>query len=61
MGRERVMEMLHEGHPGMTRMKVIARGVVWWLGIDAHIEKKVKECPECQVSHKSPALAPLHP
>jgi len=28
---------------------------------DAQIEKKVKECPECQVNQKSLALAPLHP
>ena len=55
------MAMLHEGHPGMTRMKAIARGVVWWPGIDAEIEKKVKECPKCQVNQKSPTIAPLHP
>jgi len=54
------MEMLHEGHPGMTRMKAIDQ-VVWWPGIDAQIEKKVNECPECQVNQKSAAVAPLHP
>ena len=53
VGRERVMEMLHEGHPGMIRMKAIARGVVWWPGIDAEIERKIKECPECQMHRKS--------
>ena len=60
-GRGQVMAMLHDGHPGMTRMKAIARGVIWWPGIDAEIERKVKECPECQVNQKSPTLAPLHP
>ena len=60
-GRGQVMAMLHDGHPGMTRMKAIARGVIWWSGIDAEIERKVKECPECQVNQKSPTLAPLHP
>ena len=61
VGRGTVMTMLHDGHPGMTRMKAIARGVVWWPGIDAEIEKKVKECHECQVNQKSPTTASLHP
>ena len=61
VGRERVMSMLHEGHRGMTRMKAIARGVVWWPGIDAELEKKVKESPECQANQKSLTIAPLHP
>ena len=47
VGRERVMQMLHESYPGMTSIKVIAQGVVWWTGIDAKIERKIKECPEC--------------
>ena len=47
VGRERVMQMFHEGHPGMTRMKEIARGVVWWPGIDAEIERKIKDCHKC--------------
>ena len=28
-GREAVMSLLHEGHPGVTRMKQLARGYVW--------------------------------
>ena len=30
-------------------------------GIDAKLEKKVKECHECQVNQKSPTTVPLHP
>ena len=58
--RGTVMAMLYDGHPGMTWMKAIARGVVWWPGIDAKIKKKVKECHECQVNQKSPTTASLH-
>ena len=55
------MQLLHEGHPGMTRMNAIAQGVVWWPGIDAEIERKVRECNKCQMHQKSQSLAPLHP
>ena len=29
-GREYVLRELHGGHPGMSRMKAIARTLVWW-------------------------------
>ena len=60
-GRKLVMEELHLGHPGVSRMKSLACSVVWWPGIDADLEGKVKDCPDCQVNCKSPAPAPLHP
>ena len=28
--KEAVLTELHEGHPGMTRMKALARMYVWW-------------------------------
>ena len=60
-GRETVLQELHEGHPGITRMKSLARMYVWWPGISADIEKSVRLCRECQEVQSSPPLAPLHP
>ena len=60
-GREMVLQELHEGHPGTTRMKSLARMYVWWPGIDKQIEECVCTCQECQVNHSSPPVAPMQP
>ena len=59
-GRKDVTELLHDGHPGITKMKNIARQVVWWPGIDSDLTKKVQICEVCQVNQKSPEEAPLN-
>ena len=60
-GRAQVIEVLHEGHPGTTRMKSLSRSYVWWPGLDAAVEECVRSCDQCQSCRKSPARAPLHP
>ena len=47
-GQQRVLEELHAGHPGMARMKGLARTIVWWPGLDVDIERKVQGCFSCQ-------------
>ena len=61
VGREKVLNQLHESHPGIVRMKSLARSTVWWPGIDKDIEKKVKSCQQCQYNQKSLAAVPMHP
>ena len=61
VGREQVLNQLHESHPGIVRMKSLARSTVWWPGIDKDIEKKVKSCQQCQYNQKSLAAVPMHP
>ena len=46
--QQRVLESLHENHPGITRMKAVARSYVWWNGIDKDIESQAKACLQCQ-------------
>ena len=53
-GRKRALDLLHEAHPGMARMKSLARGYVWWPGVDKDIETCVKECGACQSTSKMP-------
>ena len=60
-GRQAVLSELHEGHPGICRMKSLARMFVWWPGINTDIEKAVRQCAECQQNQSDPAQAPLHP
>ena len=60
-GRALIMEELHETHPGVSRLKSLARSYVWWPGMDSDLEEKVRRCVDCQVNQKSPAKAPLHP
>ena len=43
-GRKAVLQELHEGHPGMSRMKSFARMHVWWPGLE-DVENHVREGP----------------
>eukprot|EP00731_Ephydatia_muelleri_P023345 Em0015g928a len=38
--RAPILRLLHEGHPGISRMKALARSVVWWPGLDAELDNK---------------------
>lgn len=60
-GRETLLEELHECHPGIVRMKALARNYLWWPGLDAEVEAKVRSCDVCQQQSKPPPNAPLHP
>ncbi|XP_056144368.1 uncharacterized protein K02A2.6-like [Lampris incognitus] len=59
--RPRVINELHTAHPGVVRMKSLARSYVWWPGIDSQIELQAKSCHSFQRSQREPSLAPLHP
>ena len=64
--REKVLEELHSGHSGMSRMKSLARCHVWWPCLDKEVEEVCKSCRPCLKSqvvntpHPSPPTAPLH-
>nr|XP_054771124.1 uncharacterized protein K02A2.6-like [Lytechinus pictus] len=59
--RQRILDELHGTHPGIVKMKALARSFVWWPGIDKMLEEKVKTCTTCQEHQRSPPPAPIHP
>ena len=60
-GQQQLLEDLHTAHPGIVRMKNLARSYLWWPGLDRDIEEKVKSCNVCQLQSAAPVTAPLHP
>ena len=59
--KDQVLQEIHQGHPGMNKMKQIARSHVWWPKIDVDIQTLSKARKACQEIRNSPASAPLHP
>ncbi|XP_064477638.1 uncharacterized protein K02A2.6-like [Ornithodoros turicata] len=46
--RAKVLDLLHESHPGVTKMKAVARSHVWWDTLDEDIAARVQRCMTCQ-------------
>ncbi|XP_058023889.1 uncharacterized protein K02A2.6-like, partial [Ahaetulla prasina] len=57
--RGHVLELLHVGHPGIVRMKSLARSYVWWPQMDKDISDRVGKCQACQESRPLPPTAPI--
>ena len=56
-----VLQSLHQNHPGISRMKAVARSYFWWPGLDKEIEQVAKTCTSCLSTKSAPPVAPLHP
>ena len=56
--RRRAVELAHEGHPGIVKMKQRCRLTIWWPGINADVERCVQHCVPCAVSGKSTRATP---
>ncbi|XP_060063528.1 uncharacterized protein K02A2.6-like [Ylistrum balloti] len=57
----RVLEELHSGHPGIVKMKALARSHVWWPWIDKDLDQLAKNCNGCQGNRNTAKEAPVHP
>ena len=58
--RERLLNQIHEEHPGICKMKALARCYLWWPTLDKDIKTKVKSCTICMAVRNTPQVAPLH-
>ncbi|KFD59761.1 hypothetical protein M514_28058 [Trichuris suis] len=45
--QRQVLRQLHTGHPGIVRMKALARGIVYWPGLVRQIKDIVQQCSSC--------------
>ncbi|XP_041774515.1 uncharacterized protein K02A2.6-like [Anopheles merus] len=53
----RCLKQLHQGHPGIQRMKAIARSFVYWPSLDDDITSCVATYDACQAAAKSPRMS----
>ncbi|KAK2566762.1 Transposon Tf2-6 polyprotein [Acropora cervicornis] len=54
-----MLEELHMGHPGIVRMKELARSYLWWPSVDIQIEQMVRNCASCQQPRNTSAGATI--
>ena len=57
----RLLDELYNDHPGICKMKALARCYLWWPSLDKDIEAKAKSCFVCCAVQNAPQSAPLHP
>ena len=59
--RKHVLDKLHIAHPGIRRMKALARQHFYWPGLTVEIERYVKACSRCLETSSAPLKVPLAP
>ena len=59
--RSSILQMVHETHTGITKMKAMLRGYCYWPGMNSDIEEFVRRCIPCTVYQKRPDTAPMMP
>ena len=58
--QQRVLSELHIDHPGISKMKSLARSYVWWPNLNQYIECLVKSCSPCLSVQPAPPKSPLN-
>ena len=59
--QDRMIDEIHAEHPGIVRMKQMARSYLWFPQIDNVIESIANSCPTCMSVRKDPPKSPMFP
>ena len=59
--RHKLLAELHSQHSGVVAMKAVARGFMFWPGLDKEIEQIASKCSVCQSVRSKPPRVPLEP
>jgi transposase InsO family protein len=51
--RQKTLQLFHEYHPGIARMRQLMRQFVWWPNMDMAVQKHVNNCTECALNQAS--------
>ena len=57
--RAQIINLLHEGHPGLSRTVAAAREKVWWPKITEDIKAKLEKCTECKMVNELHRPGPM--
>ncbi|KAK3916462.1 hypothetical protein KUF71_006236 [Frankliniella fusca] len=49
-----VLKLLHAGHPGISRSKMLARSFFWWPTLNSDLQTLVKYCDTCAIHNFTP-------
>nr|XP_037268455.1 uncharacterized protein K02A2.6-like [Rhipicephalus microplus] len=52
--RSRFLQLLHVGHLGVEKTKIVARSHVWWPGLNQDNARMVKSCQVCPENQRAP-------
>lgn len=59
--QKEVLQLLHESHLGVSKMKAVARSHVWRPALDEDIVAAVEACGTCQENQRAPRPVPVRP
>ena len=59
--RSQCLKTLHQGHPGITKMRLRAQTSMYWIGIGKQNEDHVLHCVPCQTHSRSQQKEPAIP
>ena len=55
------LNLLHEGHPGIVKLKLRAQTSVYWIGLNREIEDHILRCEPCPINSKPQSKEPVIP